>query len=136
VYAEVIECDVVLASATINNGTGQNVVAYTSQTLPILGTNWRSQVDATHHAGARSTFVLAYAAILGVPQSYPFGELIIDLASPSVATVSAPTVGGITSYSSPIPNDSAFAGIELATQAVIFGGGAELVNAIELVIGY
>lgn len=136
VSAERILCDVVMASATIENGTGQNVVAYTSQTLPILGATWRAQVDATHHAGARSTFILAHAAFLGVPQNFPFGELIIDLGSPAVASLSLPTVGGVSNYSTPLPNDAAFAGIELATQAVIFGGGVELVNAIELVLGY
>ncbi len=48
----------------------------------------------------------------------------------------SPSNDGIAVHGNPLPADPALAGLQVFTQGVILGGGLELLNAVDLVIGY
>ena len=123
------------ASATTRNGTGANPDVYTSPALPVIGTVWTAEVDASRHPGAGFTFLVMYDAPLsGVPTG--IGELLVDVGSFHHLTSVAHSGGGVAAHDVAVPNDTSFVGAQVSTQAAIVGGGyAELTNAIDLVIG-
>jgi hypothetical protein len=121
------------AHCTSRNGSGVNPVGFTCTTLPVLGTNWQSQIAVTPNTV--STYI-AFAP--GGPNPGlllpPFGEILVQL-SPS--PVLAPGSG---SYSVAIPNLPIWLGYPLSTQGVRFdvvGGNPTfvLLNALDLVLG-
>jgi hypothetical protein len=126
------------ATATLRNGSGTNVLCY-SASAPVLGASWTAQVGAAHHPGAGLTVLLgSSAAHAGL--ATPAGELL--LRTPSLGGVlhyqlTKHSNGATASYSLPLPATVALAGFPLTSQAVILGGaGAELCNAVDLVLGF
>lgn len=123
------------ASATVRNGTGSNPLVFAAD-LPVLGTSWTATVDTTGHPGANSTLLLGYAApVAGIMTAY--GELLVDrtalflfqsLAAPAPAT-------GIALHTTSVPANPALIGLRASVQAVILGGGIQLCNAVDLVLG-
>ena len=125
-----------LASTTTRNGTGVNVPCFTNVTPPTLGGIWTSRVDHQHHHGASSTIVVAYGDGVTGPVIRA-GEILLDLTSPKYFTHTViSSLGGANLHSIPVPNEVSLSGFNVATQALILGGGrAELCNAIDLVLG-
>jgi len=126
---------VAVASATVRNGSGANTACYTPLAPPVLGGNWVSEVDHSGHPGATLTAIVLYAAP-SAGTFLPGGEVLVDLGSPKLSTLLGPATGTLDTFSQAVPNDCAFAGLTLATQAVVLGGaGYELCNAVDLVVG-
>ena len=126
-----------LASATSRNGSGVNPDILTSTSLPILGTNWTSEVDAGSVGVGGFVFVFVYAGGLpGTPTA--FGELLLDPSSPWLFTDLAIAVGGISQHAVAVPADPAFAGGLAFAQAYLnnVAPSGQLTNAIDLVLGY
>ena len=125
-----------LSGRLIRNGSGVNRSCYTSSRPAVPGGCWIAEVDATSHAGATTCFILFYGAgDSGSPS--PWGELLVDLSSGLLARLSAPVgASGTSEFVSEIPNDVSLVGFSTASQAAILGGGVELCNAIDYVVGY
>ncbi len=123
------------ALATSRNGAGTNALCYANQSLPILGNLWRSTIDTSEHPGATLVGIVGYA----LPSSGAFfgpSEILVDLSSTRLFSMVLPSSGGIVTFEGPIPCDAALNGAFAATQAFVAGGGAELCNAIDVVLGY
>ncbi len=123
------------ASATTRNGTGINTLCLTSLTLPVLGTTWQAKVDHSGHPGATFTFLRIHAA----PATGPViaaGELLINLGSPFYVQNGVISPATCHVHSILVPADPALAGLQGSCQALILGGGPELCNALDLVLGF
>jgi len=123
------------ASAVVNEGTGANGLHYHTSSLPILGTTWTAEVNGSFHAGAGQTAIVGYSAPLA-PTGTPFGELLVDLSSTWAFTSGAYSGGAVAYHSVAVPADPTLVGLWTYTQAVIFGGGPELLNGFDLRTGY
>ena len=129
--------DVFDASATTRNGSGVNPNILTSTSLPILGTDWTSQVDAGSIGVGGFVFVFVYAG--GLPgTSTAFGELLLDPSSPWLFTDLAIAAGGVSYHAIAVPADPAFAGGAAFAQAYLNNvpPSGKLTNAIDLLLGY
>ena len=62
----------------------------------------------------------------------------MDLSSGRLCTRNLPVAAGSTEnlYCEPVPANVALLGFSVSTQAFIAGGGIELCNAIDYVVGY
>ncbi len=124
------------ASASVRNGSGANALAYATDDDPRLGRTWVGTVDVGGHPGA------TISALLGVDQPAqfllpPLGEVLVDLGSATQFVDVQVPVGGVATHSLAIPFVAALAGLQVYSQPVIGGGaGPELVNAIDLKIGF
>ncbi len=107
-------------SATIYNGSGLNPTVFTSVTLPELGTTWTVQVDASAYPGATLTYLQGRTASTA-GTLFPFGELLIDLASPFVFASTSLVSAGISTHSFALPSNPAFAGLVTYVQSGILG---------------
>ncbi|HEX6882778.1 MAG TPA: PKD domain-containing protein [Planctomycetota bacterium] len=128
----------VAARATLRAGSRPNRTCFTSTSLPVLGTSWTSEVDATQHPRAGLTVVYGTSA----PAQGLFlrgGELLIAL--PGMGgklyfSSAVPSGGGVAQHSVPIPALASLVGAHTYTQAFVLGGQLELCNAIDLVLGF
>lgn len=121
------------ARAVVRNGSGVNAPCF-SAAPPQLGAAWNATVDARAHPGATLTFVFGHER--GLPGSASaFGELLLDLASPRVFLSRAPG-SGLVAHAGNVPFDLAWLGVRASLQGVIAGGGLELCNAVDVVLGY
>ena len=121
------------ASATSRNGSGLNPLLLTNLTPPAIGTSWDVQLDCTGNAAGQ-------AALLGFVSPsqgtfIPAGELLVG--GPRLFSFFRTHTSSVVTYSSAIPNDSSFCGLQLSAQGVCFGTppGARLSNAIDLEVG-
>jgi len=128
-----------MAQARLRNGSGVNRVAFQSTSLPILGTTWTSEVDATPHPGGDMTVLYGTSA----PQSGFFmrrRELLVLLPAQGARLLlnkSAPSGGGVAHYAIAVPSRLDLLGLNVSVQAFVLGGGlVEYCNAIDLVLGY
>ncbi len=117
--------------AIVYNGSGANLVLYSSTTPPTLGTTWNAALSTASFPGATETWIFGYLA----PSSgtfLPYGELLVDSSSPKAFTSIAPSAGGVSLHSNALPNLPALIGLELYTQGLLLGGPILLTNGIEL----
>ena len=124
------------ASVTTRNGSGINPNIFTTVTLPIIGTTWKSQIDGGSIGASGLSFVIGYSApISGIFTA--FGELLIDPTSAWMFTSIAGGSSGISSHNLPIPNDPTLLGLASFTQGYLnsVGTSSQLTNALDLVIG-
>jgi PKD repeat protein len=125
------------ASATTRNGSGVNPDIFTSTSLPILGMDWTSEVDAASVGANGFVFVFVYAGGLpGTPTA--FGELLLDPASAWLFTDLAIAVGGTSLHDIRVPSDPVYLGNQAYAQAYLnsVAPSGQLTNAIDLVLGY
>ena len=123
------------ASATPRNGSGLNPNIFTTVTLPVLGTNWLSTSDATAQGASGICFMLAFDGQLIPGTVFPFGELLVNVATPlEFLGFGFAPVGN---FSAVIPNDSALGGFGISAQVYYDNpfGSSFLTNAIDLVLG-
>jgi hypothetical protein len=133
------EVSVSVPSVTVRNGSEVNPVVFTSTGLPLLGGTWTAEVDGGA-VGVTSGFslVCAFAAPLDPGAPLLAGELLVDPASPWLASDLVTATGAVCLHSIPIPTDLAFVGARASTQAFLGGAGGpgRLTNAIDLVLGH
>jgi len=124
------------ASATSRNGTGLNPARLASLSLPVIGSTWSAESDTSAHPGATLALLQGRARPL-TGRTTPWGELLIDQRSSWLFTrVLAPDAQQLARFDFPLPDDLALDGFHLATQGGILGGRAELLNALDLVVGF
>jgi hypothetical protein len=128
----------IAASATIRAGSRPNRTAFTSVTAPILGSPWLSAVDVAPHAGATLSVVIGTSA----PLAGIFlrgGELLVAFPAQGgrvYFSSAVHPVGGLAQHAISIPPDVSLMGVRAYTQAFVLGGGIELANALDLVLGF
>jgi PKD repeat protein len=120
------------ATAAFRNGTGRNAPRYVSSPA-VLGGAWTIQVDTTGHAGVRGLQLLGMqrpaSGLLRVA-----GELLVS--GKKVFAQSWPAQSGLNVRTIALPADLTLMGLYMATQVTLTGGGAELCNAYDLVLGF
>ena len=118
------------------NGTDFNPFIFTSNNLPVLGTNWVTQIDGGAIGASGLTFAVAYAAPFAFMTG--IGELLVDVSSPWMLTHISGGGAGISTHTILLPNDPGLAGIHAYTQGLCnnVGGVAVLTNAIDATLGY
>ncbi len=63
--------------------------------------------------------------------------MLVNFSDPAGELLGMPTAfGGPAVVNLGVPNDLSFVGFEVATQAIRFGGGVDLTNAQDLVLGW
>ncbi len=128
-------CKSPVATAVSVNGSGMNTSCFSS-TACVLDSAWSNDINYAGHPGASHTVLWMYAGA-GSGTFGPFGEFLVDLSSPKLLVdVRAVTGGGINNHSFTIPDDVFYAGIPFTAQGGILGGGVELCNAYNYVIGF
>jgi len=140
--AQMVKNDAVLvkvpASALPRNGQGINRTCLQSTSLPVLGTHWTAQIDATVHPGATAGVIYA----TNVPSGglvLPAGELLILLPAQGgvrLWSVMAPTIGGTAHFDAKLPASAALVGMTSFAQGFVLGGSLEFCNALDIVLGY
>ena len=124
------------ARALVRNGRGVNRLCLSSVSAPVLGGTWSSNVHSSGHPGASVCWFLTYDAP-HAGRLVRFGEVLIDVFNGAMLlTVNTPASGGLDLFSFPVPNDPGLVGYEMFAQGLIFGGGIELCNALDVVLGY
>jgi len=123
------------AQASQRNGSGQNRVCFQSTSLPVLGAPWTAEIDASQHPGAGATL------IVGAKQPYsglyfPAGEALVLATGGTLFRSYSFSGGAVAHHTVPIPAKPGLAGRAVYTQGLIVGGGLELSNAVDLVLGY
>ena len=131
---KVVAASAVQATALQRNGGGTNRVCLESQSQPILGSTWTVTIDAS---GAGGTTVGLFGFSAPSSGTFLFGEeLLVDLSSQRVfSAIQALTGAGIEELTFTLPCDLSLGGVQVSTQAAVFGGGVELCNAVDVVLG-
>ena len=124
------------AQVTVLDGTGINPPCLSSLRPPRLGSLWPAQVDASAHLGATAVFLVGADCLLDPGLLTGYGELLLNTMDGPLLSLAQPSSGALDLFSVPIPNDSSFMGVVFYVQATILGGGPELCNALQLVIGF
>ncbi len=117
------------AVASVRNGSGANLLAYTQVSPGIVGGTWETAVDLSGTGGHVSFVAVSLTgATSGI--FLPFGELLI---APPVILDS-----GFGEHAIDVPNQCVLVGFTFATQAASFtiGSGAiEFLNALDVTFG-
>ena len=123
-----------LASAVPRNpsvGGFTNPAVYDVTGLPVLGTSFVASIGTTGKVGS---FLLGYAA----PATYgsPWGNVLVDATSPGGELLDGPYASGNpATLTIPVPDEPLLCGALLSTQGLRVGGGFDLTNAQDLVVG-
>ena len=102
-----------------------------------LGMSWLAIPLYAHSQGLSNAEIGALFAapvFAQVPLNLAGGQLLVKPNSSWIFNLSQAT-SGLDVYTIPVPNDPALIGATIFTQALIFGGGYELCNATDLVLG-
>lgn len=128
----------VRARALARNGHGGNPNVYATTAEPILGKTWTASITRNNR-----NRTVVFATLDPLPGGLPvsIGEVLVDLGSPLVFTsiVNAPPSNppAALTHSFPVPSSLGLVGLRLATQGYRdLNGTAQLLNAIDLTIGY
>ena len=124
----------IVAHQELRNGTGINPVCLKATTTPRLGGVWRVEIDSSAHPGADLVLFEARDFPLA-PQLGPAGELLIKLSPPSRLSRVVGATGGVEVLTFNVPNNAAFIGRTVATQAMLFGPTSVLCNALDSTAG-
>lgn len=121
------------ARAFSRNGIGVNAPCLSSANDPVLGTTWNARIDGTAQPfAAQAILAIRDGASPGVLR--PYGEVL--LAGNALFSFSKPHVDGPIAFDLPIPGDAALAGVQVHSQGILFGGGIQLCNALDLTLGF
>jgi hypothetical protein len=124
------------ANSILRNGNGVNQVAFGSLTPPVVGGTWNARVVPFAHPGVQRATILVVDRPLPAPLTLPAGELLIDLRRPILLRASRATSGSLVDFAVPIPASPSLVGLHVFAQALLSGGGTELLNALDLKLGY
>ena len=111
-------------------GSSVNPRIYSSS-LPALGATWTADVDVSGQAGATGTLLVGYSDI-STGSFFNWGELLVDTSSTLLFNKSAGVAGGVSSYSTPIPNDPALAGAVAHSQVLVLAPTLTATNGVKL----
>lgn len=125
-----------LASASFRNG-GSNPGNYAVVNPPVLGATFDGTDTQTN--GGLGVFIVGFATPLSFSTS--FGQLLVNVADPGgelLAGFNGPYIfaGGVAAISLPVPKNLNLCGLALSTQTFEFGGGVQLHNAQDLIVGF
>ncbi len=127
-----------VASTTVRNGTGFNVVCYASLSDPRIGQTWTTEIDHAHHPGTTRTTILAGTRAINGPllgfRGKRIGQILVG--GTPLFTQIVETPGTTDVHAIPIPPLVQFVGTFWATQAILWGAGLEYTNAIDVRIGF
>jgi hypothetical protein len=112
-----------------------NTLCLSASSRPKLGTIWSATIDSSNHEDAVLVTLTGTERRLDPGLVLRYGELLLDLQSNVVFTTQVLSSGGVDVIQFPIPFDPALIGLSTYVQATILGGGVELCNALELVVG-
>jgi hypothetical protein len=124
------------ANVVLRNGSGVNRVGFQSLTLPVVGSTWNVRVQSGGHPGATLAGFQVRAAALATPVALPAGEILIDPSSALLLKVFQTASGADDDFAVPIPADAALVGVGVYAQGLVVGGGAELLNALDVKLGH
>lgn len=125
---------VVLATSVERNGRGINPLCY-SASPPALGKPWSATVNTSNHPGAVGVLLSGWS----LPSSGPtiaVGQLLVNVTSQRYFQVQKTVSGGQAQILGTMPVNLALLGRTMATQPVIFGGGLQLCNAVDMKVGW
>ena len=109
----------------------RNPSVYGVAGLPALGSTFCASIGTT---GKLGSFLVGYPGPLTF--SSPWGNVLVNFAHPAGEILGAPFAGGDPAVISfPLPDDPVLCGITLSTQGLRIGGGIDLTNAQDLVVG-
>jgi hypothetical protein len=91
------------ASVTVRNGSGVNPLCMTTTVLPILGSTWEIQMDASAFPSAAYTQIFGCIRPLAAPQPTMWGEALVNRAAGTYFT-SLVQGSGVNTHMHPIPN--------------------------------
>jgi len=123
------------ATASFRNGSGVNPPCYVSD-APVLGQLWTAEVDKTGHEGAFASVISIHPAP-NVGLSTMFGEVLYDITTSPLISLSEADPGDVDIYQLPFPNDMALVGVTGYSQALLVAGASDvrLCNAVDLTPG-
>ncbi len=123
-----------IASATSRNpdvGGFTNPAAYDVTDPPILGVGLGVSITTT---GKTGSFLVGYSTPTTLSTSW--GNLLVDVTDPNGELLGSPSDSGDpTVIWTSIPDEPVLCGFTCSTQAIRFGGGFDLTNAQDLVLG-
>ncbi|MEW6074591.1 MAG: SUMF1/EgtB/PvdO family nonheme iron enzyme [Planctomycetota bacterium] len=125
-----------LAGAHFRNA-GSNPASYTAVTPPVLGATYTATIDLGGTTGHNLAWLAGYAT----PFTFTLGggqTLLINAGDPNGELLGQAFVPGpVATYDLSVPADPAFAGFEVATQALHWGGVQPwaLSNAQDFILG-
>ncbi len=133
---KVVPSTAVAATSVDRNGSGVNALCYTTQSLPVIGSLWRAEIDVAGHPGATVAGVAWYDhPLAGIMVSG--GELLVDITQTNLFTTVAGATGNPVTFAAAIPCDASLGGLLAYSQGFILGGaGWELCNANDLTLGH
>ena len=101
--------------------------------LPVLGGTFSASIETTGVAGA---ILVGYSSPATLVSS-SWGNVLVDIYDPSGELLHLPPgFMDPANFDVPVPSNIAFCGFRCSTQAARFGGGIDLTNAQDLVLGY
>ncbi|MGH7149407.1 MAG: phytase, partial [Planctomycetota bacterium] len=122
-------------SATFRNGAGVNPSILVNLQQPLLGSTWSSALDCAG-VSPGPAFLLGFNA----PSSgyfFPFGEVLIDLASANLVFLSTTHTGNVVPFNVAIPPQLLLCGVRISVQGACFGSPTPILsNAIDLELGF
>jgi hypothetical protein len=125
------------ASVTARNGSGVNPLCMTTTALPIIGSNWVIDMDASAFPGAGFTQLLGCVRPLTAPSPTPWGEALVNR-STGIYFTSLVQGSGLNTHVIPIPNSPSVVDTIVYLQGVILDssmGVIQLCNAEDGRIG-
>ncbi|MEM7201037.1 MAG: M14 family zinc carboxypeptidase [Planctomycetota bacterium] len=123
-------------TSVARNGSGLNPMCLSAAGVPTLGSPWDITIDASVFPSASFVGFLSFEGA-GAGSIVPFGEILVNPASPLVFIVSQRTTGGPSTYTVNIPADPSGLGFAASIQGIVANGDRiqGLCNAIDYVIG-
>ncbi|MEW6073443.1 MAG: hypothetical protein AB1726_12745 [Planctomycetota bacterium] len=122
----------------ISRNAGTNPASHVAATLPVLGTTYTATVDLAGTSGHSFAWLVGFATPL--TQTLGGGQvLLVNAGDPSGELLGQSLLPGpVATYDLPVPSDLAYAGFELATQALHLGTVQPfaLSNALDLFLGW
>jgi len=121
------------ASAVLNNGSGINTVAYTPQSLPIIGNVYQAEVDvSTHPGGASFSLIFGFTGSNMIPSG--IGEILVS--GSNIFGFAVSSTGSVDTFSENVPVALGFNGTMVQSQAFSIGAGQTVAyNAVQLTAG-
>ncbi|MFT5464651.1 MAG: hypothetical protein ACI8QS_003554 [Planctomycetota bacterium] len=119
----------------VGTTTNFNPLCYETVSAPVLCGTWRARVDVSGHAGASLTALLTYPSVFVTPVPYLGFAIFVDISMTPLATSFVTPTGDDALHENEIPGDPSLAGLTVYSQAAVLGGGLEICNAIDLVLG-
>jgi 3-phytase len=121
------------AAWSYRNGAGGNPQILTNQLPPVLGATWSSTLDCTGSSPG-----VAVIAVFGRPGAGFFVgpyEVLVDLSSPFLFSLSSPQASNAVPFSVPVPGNLGLCGMQVSVQGACVDAQLVLSNAIDLTLG-